>query len=132
MHGLHATIATEISYIFKGELVTDTVYFRSLHLKEVLVKSGDTVPWDKVIGITGDTGKLKTPADKEPAKYGFHAHEETYTEGGRSPYLDFMTKTRNATPVISYNNKYYYDKFIFADRDKYKKIGKTAYDYSTD
>jgi murein DD-endopeptidase MepM/ murein hydrolase activator NlpD len=99
-------------------------------LENVLVKSGDAVPWDTVIGITGNTGKWATPENPDPDPYKFHAHEEIYTKGSVSPYLDLLTKTRNATAVISYDKKYYYDKFIFADKGKYKKRAKNANDYS--
>jgi murein DD-endopeptidase MepM/ murein hydrolase activator NlpD len=123
-HGLYATIATDITYNFRGEIVTETVYFRTLHLDEVLVKTGDELSWDTVIGKTGNTGKWGTN------EYGYHAHEEIYTKNLESPYLKLLTDKQNARPVISYNNNYYYDKFIFADLTKYLHIDKGAYNYN--
>jgi hypothetical protein len=128
--GLHATIATDISYNFKGGIVTDTLYFRTLHLDEVLVKTGDILSWDTSIGKTGNTGKLVTEKNPNPDPYGYHAHEEIYTESLTSPYLNLLTNIRNARSIVSYSDNYYYDKFVFADLKKYLFIDKGAYAYN--
>jgi hypothetical protein len=79
--------------------------------------------WETVLGSTGNTGQWGD------STYGNHSHEDIYTSKP-SPYLDYLTKTiTNSASRIEYNNSYYYDKFLFADRNNYK-IRADAYLYN--
>ncbi|GHV96733.1 hypothetical protein AGMMS50293_30530 [Spirochaetia bacterium] len=112
--GLNVILSTQISYNYKGEDLSETIYYRIMHLSEVAVIENATPNWDTVLGKTGNTGKMGD------LTYGNHAHEEIFTNKLPSPYLDYLTRmTPNVTQRVFNNNTYYYDKFLFADKSKY-------------
>jgi hypothetical protein len=130
--GLYTTIATDITYTFKGKEIKDTVYFRTMHLSEVKVTAGDALTWDTVLGKTGNTGQLTNQQTGKSSGYGNHAHEDIYTNGSPSIYLDYLTRTTPdvmSTVYYKLENNFFYDKFLFADRTKYK-IGTNAHLYN--
>jgi hypothetical protein len=93
-----------------------------MHLNEALVREGATPALDTVLGKTGNTGKMTDLVTKKETTYKAHAHEDVYTENLPSPYLDYLTgKTSGAAARIFYGpeNRFFYDKFLFADKQTY-------------
>jgi hypothetical protein len=115
--GLYVTTSTTITYKFKGEERKDTIYYRIMHLSEATVDEGGQLAWDTVLGKTGNTGQLPTIKT-----YPYHAHEDIYTAGIPSPFLDYLTgSTSNAAQRLYYkpDDRFFYDKFIFANKNNY-------------
>lgn len=146
--GRHVSVQTDITYTFKGNRIVDEVIYRTLHLSNVDVVDGQSVSFDTVLGQTGNSGKWGDSG------YGNHSHEDIYTVRP-SPYLNYLSDVAytkalenyspikesesygtykdlykgNAYDYIFHDNKYYYDKFIFADITQYKKRD-TAHSYN--
>jgi murein DD-endopeptidase MepM/ murein hydrolase activator NlpD len=119
--GLHVTTSTSITYNFKGKEREDVIYYRIMHLSEAAVDKGGQLAWDTVLGKTGNTGQLPTIKT-----YGYHAHEDIYTASIPSPFLDYLTgSTSNAAQRLYYRpeDRFFYDKFIFANRTLYSFRG---------
>jgi hypothetical protein len=121
--GLYVTVKTDIDYQFKGENRTDSIYYRVMHLSGISVKEGDPVAQATILGKTGNTGKLTSYSTGKDVLYGYHAHEDIYTQKLPSPYLDYITgNTSNATARLYYmpEDRFFYDKFIFANKKNYQ------------
>ena len=138
--GRHVGVQTDVTYTFKGNSIVDELIYRTLHLSSVDVVEGQSVLFDTVLGKTGNSGKWGDSG------YGNHSHEDIYTVRP-SPYLNYLSDVAytkamgNYSPIkesesygtykdlykgneydyIFHDNKYYYDKFIFADITQYKK-----------
>jgi hypothetical protein len=120
--GLYVTVKTDIEYQFKGKNRTDSIYYRIMHLSETSVVKTDCVTQTTALGKTGNTGKLTNYSTGKDVVYGYHAHEDVYTQTMPSPYLDYLTgNTPNVTARLYYKpeDRFFYDKFIFANKNNY-------------
>jgi hypothetical protein len=120
--GLYVTVKTDITYEFKGKDRTDSIYYRIMHLSETSVVETNRVTQTTVLGKSGNTGKLTNYSTGKDVVYGYHAHEDVYTQNMPSPYLDYLTgNTSNVTARLYYKpeNRFFYDKFIFANKNNY-------------
>jgi hypothetical protein len=120
--GLYVTIQTDITYNFKGEIRTDRIYYRVMHLSEISATNGSSVTQETILGKTGKTGKMIKHSGEE-VLYDPHVHEDIYTSEMPSPYLDYITsKTAGVAARLYYapEDRFFYDKFIFANKNNYK------------
>ena len=123
IQGLHVDVTTKLNYLYKGQNYNDKIFYRILHLSKINVKREQNILGNTILGKTGNTGKWND------IRYGYHAHEDISTSN-TSPYLDYLTNnTENVSNRIYYNDRYYYDKFLFVDKSKYN-INSTANTYN--
>jgi hypothetical protein len=86
--GNYFTLDARISYVYKGELVTEDIYQAYLHQSKIFVEPSQGVSdSDGPLGLSGNTGYWNGP-------YKDHLHYDMFTSSP-SPYLDLLAKQEN-------------------------------------
>jgi murein DD-endopeptidase MepM/ murein hydrolase activator NlpD len=121
---------TDITYLFKGELRTDTVLQRYMHLNDnrlVDTKNPIITSSNTVIANSGNTGMW------DGQKYAAHLHLDISIGQNRSPYLDLIASNNQSNIMASYfypgDKRVYYDPLMFL-RDYDYTIRTDAWGYN--
>ncbi|MDC7124045.1 MAG: hypothetical protein PQJ46_00660 [Spirochaetales bacterium] len=120
-------LETPISYMFKGEMRTDIVLQRYLHLdgqRKVRTDSLIGTP-NTILGMSGNSGQWNGEGYKS------HLHVDISTGITGSPYLDLMASNYQTKIMSSYyyRDRYYYDPLMFLNDDDYE-IRDNAWGYN--
>jgi hypothetical protein len=108
--GRHVDLTTDVTYMFKGEQRTDTIFQRYLHLGSAKIGNNSAViNLVTQLGISGNSGQWGGVG------YPNHLHMDISTDSNRSPWIDSLAR-HYSSPIMSslnYSGRTYYDPLIF-------------------